>query len=132
LPGGEERNLPPKNQSQVEKESLSAAEGQTALGAARKVEETQSFQGPSPQSYDFLAAAEKPDEIGRLGPYRVLKVLGAGGMGVVFRAEDPQLQRPVALKVMLPHMAAGGSARERFLREARSTAAVKHDNVVSI
>src|SRR5262249_17863430 len=42
---------------------------------------------------DFLAPATQPDEIGRLGGYRVLKILGAGGMGVVFRAEDPHLER---------------------------------------
>ena len=42
------------------------------------------------------------DEIGRLGPYRVLRLLGRGGMGAVFAGEDPLLQRPVALKVMKP------------------------------
>src|SRR5262245_33264902 len=43
----------------------------------------------------LLARPEQPDEIGRLGPYRVRKLLGIGGMGVVFEAEDVQLQRPV-------------------------------------
>jgi serine/threonine protein kinase len=81
---------------------------------------------------DFLAPAQAADELGRLGPYRVLKVLGAGGMGVVFRAEDPQLQRIVALKAMLPTLAVGGSARQRFLREARAAAAIKHDHIVTI
>jgi WD40 repeat protein len=80
----------------------------------------------------FLAPAQAADEIGRLGSYRVLKVLGAGGMGVVFKAEDPQLQRLVALKAMLPSLAAVPSARQRFLREARAAAKLKHDHVVTI
>jgi WD40 repeat protein/serine/threonine protein kinase len=80
----------------------------------------------------LLAPPLGPDEIGRLGPYRVLEVLGAGGMGAVFRAIDPSLQRPVALKVMLPGVAASPSARARFLREARLAAAVKHDHIVTI
>jgi WD40 repeat protein len=79
-----------------------------------------------------LAPAQGPDEIGRLGPYRVLEVLGSGGMGVVFLAEDPQLQRRVALKVMLPGLAASAAARQRFLREARAAAALEHDHIVPI
>jgi WD40 repeat protein len=82
--------------------------------------------------YDFLAPPEASDELGRLGGYRVLEVLGAGGMGIVFRAEDPQLERPVALKAMLPALAAGEAARQRFLREARAAAAIRHDHIVSI
>jgi serine/threonine protein kinase len=62
----------------------------------------------------------------------VLAVLGAGGMGVVFRAEDPHLARPVALKAILPGMAASDSARQRFLREARAAASIKHDHIVTI
>jgi serine/threonine protein kinase len=80
----------------------------------------------------FLAPPERPDEIGRLGPYRVLAVLAQGGMGVVFRGHDPALDRPVALKAMLPGMAAVPNARERFLREARAAAALKHPHVVTI
>jgi serine/threonine protein kinase len=81
---------------------------------------------------DFLAPAREPDEIGRLGPYRVLGVVGAGGMGVVFRAHDPHLDRVVALKVMLPALAASATARQRFLREARAAAAIQSDRVVSV
>jgi serine/threonine protein kinase len=80
----------------------------------------------------FLAPPQAPDEIGRLGSYRVLEVVGAGGMGVVYKAEDPQLQRLVALKAMLPSLAASTTARERFLREARAAAAIEHDRIVAI
>jgi hypothetical protein len=81
---------------------------------------------------DFLAPPELPDEIGRLGPYRILKVLGRGGMGIVFQAEDPQLKRPVAVKVLQPGRSASESARRRFLREARAMAALEHDNIVTL
>lgn len=80
----------------------------------------------------FLAPPQSKDELGRIGHYRVLQLLGKGGMGMVFRAEDPLLQRSVALKVMLPALAADESARQRFLREARSAAAVQHEHVVTI
>src|SRR5262249_29289041 len=82
--------------------------------------------------YDFLAPPQGAGELGRLGPYRVLKVLGAGGMGVVFQAEDPSLKRLVALEVMKPALAASDSARQRFLREAQAAAAVKHDHIVTV
>ncbi len=81
---------------------------------------------------DCLAPPEQPDEIGRLGSYRVLGVLGRGGMGVVYRAEDPMLRRPVALKVMRGKAAQSPTGRERFLREARAAAAVRHVHVVTI
>jgi serine/threonine protein kinase len=84
------------------------------------------------EAMEMLAAPQKTEEIGRLGPYRVLDVLGAGGMGVVFRAEDPALRRPVALKVMRRRLAASSAARQRFLREARAAAAVKHPHVVTL
>lgn len=87
---------------------------------------------PPAVSYPFLRPGVFPDEIGRLGRYRVLRVLGSGGMGFVFHAEDPDLQRSVALKVMRPAVAAGDNARERFLREARAAAAIEHDHIVSI
>jgi serine/threonine protein kinase len=81
---------------------------------------------------EFLAPSQAVDELGRLGKYRVLKVLGHGGMGVVFKAEDPKLKRSVAIKAMLPTLAASASAGKRFLREAQAMAAVKHDHIVTI
>jgi hypothetical protein len=87
---------------------------------------------PDNEKFEFLAPAERPDELGRLGHYRVLRVLGRGGMGIVFQAEDQQLGRPVALKVMKPALAALAANRGRFLREARAMAAVKSDHVVTV
>jgi serine/threonine protein kinase/Leucine-rich repeat (LRR) protein len=81
---------------------------------------------------DFLLPAQRSDEIGRLGPYRILDVLGKGGMGMVFLAHDPRLDRQVALKVMLPKFAAHETAKLRFLREARAAAKVKSDHIVHI
>jgi eukaryotic-like serine/threonine-protein kinase len=73
-----------------------------------------------------------PGEVGVLGPYRILKELGKGGMGAVYLALDTRLDRKLALKVMLPQFAAAAASRERFLREARAAAKISHDNVVTV
>ncbi|MBY0461377.1 MAG: DUF1080 domain-containing protein, partial [Gemmataceae bacterium] len=62
----------------------------------------------------------------------VLRVLGRGGMGAVYEAVDTALNRRVALKLMLPGLAASDEGRERFLREARAAAAVHHEHVVRV
>jgi serine/threonine protein kinase len=80
----------------------------------------------------FLGPAEGPGELARLAHYRILKLLGKGGMGRVFLAEDVRLERRVALKVMEPDVARRPQARERFLREARAMAKLKHDHIVAI
>jgi serine/threonine protein kinase len=74
------------------------------------------------QGYDFLAPAQAPDELGRLGSYRILKMLGGGGMGIVFLAEDVRLKRKVALKAMRPQLVGDQALRKRFLHEARLAA----------
>ncbi len=88
---------------------------------------------PAEQSsrYRFLAPPGG-DELGRLGPYRVIRELGRGGMGIVFEAEDTALHRRVALKVMQPSQATDEVARQRFLAEARATAAIEHEHIVVI
>ncbi len=88
--------------------------------------------GSSTANYAFLAPPVRPGELGVLGAYRVLSELGRGGMGFVFRAEDTRLKRAVALKVMNEKIAATPYSRRRFIDEARSMAAVKHDNVATI
>jgi serine/threonine protein kinase len=87
---------------------------------------------PGPANYPFLLPPIEADEIGRLGNYRVLRLLGQGGMGYVFQAEDDILRRPVALKVMKPQFHPDDDACDRFLREARLMASIKHDHVVMV
>jgi Protein kinase domain len=81
---------------------------------------------------DFLAPPQADDELGRLGDFRILKILGHGGMGVVFLGEDSTLRRKVAIKAMLPHLAQSKSSQQRFVREARSAATLEHDHIVPI
>jgi WD40 repeat protein/serine/threonine protein kinase len=109
--------------------TLPAAAGDTFVATG---DATPAGEGEPANYVEILAPAEGPDEIGRLASYRVLGLLGRGGMGVVFHAEDTQLRRPVALKVMNPSLAASAVARQRFVREAQAAAAVTHDHIVSI
>ncbi len=80
----------------------------------------------------FLKPATRADSLGRLGHYDILQVVGRGAFGTVLRAFDEKLERIVAIKVLAPEMAATSPARKRFLREARTAAAVRHENVVAI
>ncbi|HEY7311294.1 MAG TPA: protein kinase [Gemmataceae bacterium] len=85
-----------------------------------------------PNDLYFLQPSTFPDSLGRIGHYEVLQILGKGGFGIVFRAFDEALQRAVALKVLAPTIAAASPARKRFLREARSSAQIRHENVVQV
>src|SRR5437870_6637690 len=64
--------------------------------------------------------------------YRIEELIGRGGMGVVYRATDLRLERPVALKLIAPELAGDARFRERFLRESRLAASLDHPNVVPI
>jgi WD40 repeat protein/tRNA A-37 threonylcarbamoyl transferase component Bud32 len=80
----------------------------------------------------FLAPALEAGSLGRLDHYEVLEVVGRGATGVVLKARDTKLQRVVALKVLALQLAASGTARQRFVREAQATAAVRDDHVIAI
>ena len=88
--------------------------------------------GGDPDALGFLRPSSQPGSLGRLAHYEVREVLGQGGCGIVLKAFDEKLHRLVALKVMAPHLATTSPPRKRFLREARSAAAVRHENVVTI
>jgi serine/threonine-protein kinase len=68
----------------------------------------------------------------RIGHFRVVSRLGHGGMGIVYRAEDEKLRRTVALKVLPREFAEDPERRRRFLREARSAAALTHPNIATV
>ncbi|MFM7117874.1 MAG: serine/threonine-protein kinase [Planctomycetota bacterium] len=80
----------------------------------------------------LLGPSDDPRMMGRIGTYEIVGLLGQGGMGVVFKAFDPSLNRYVAIKMLAPMLMPSVVFKQRFLREAQSAAAVVHDNVVGI
>jgi serine/threonine-protein kinase len=72
------------------------------------------------------------DPAAHIGKYQILGQVGEGAMGVVYRAMDPVLNRPVAIKVMSEGIAQDKGFRERFLREAQAAGSLQHPNVVTI
>ncbi|MBY0525422.1 MAG: protein kinase [Gemmataceae bacterium] len=93
---------------------------------------TPAVKGQVQVSYTFLSPPVKSGDLGRLGNYRVLRLLGKGGMGYVFHAEDMTLARGVALKVMKPEIGQDGESGQRFLREARLMSSLKHEHLVTV
>jgi serine/threonine protein kinase len=81
---------------------------------------------------DVLGKPSHPEMFGRLGRYDIERVIGHGGMGIVLKAHDSELNRPIAIKLLAGHLAHVGAARERFAREGRAAAAVVHEHVVAI
>jgi serine/threonine protein kinase len=88
---------------------------------------------PQPLMVGGVEVAGPSVRVGQdLAGFRLLRLLGEGGMGQVFEAEELALRRRVALKVMHSHLACRPEARDRFLAEAWAMAAVQHDHVVPI
>lgn len=113
------------------REALSAS----GLGAARRSEDIPSESCETADEVGWVRSLLEPGaagELGRLGRYPVRGVIGQGGMGVVLKAWDEELNRPLAIKLLAPHLASTGAARKRFLREAQAAAAVVHPGVVPI
>ncbi len=88
--------------------------------------------GPSRPRGAGATAAGEPAAGHRLGPYRVVREIGAGGMGVVYEGWDSRLDRRVALKLLPPEWSRHAVAKERFVREARAAAALDHPNICNV
>ena len=101
---------------------------EVSLSLSEDPGETTNFDAESLQ----LDPPSHPEMLGRLGRYEVERVIGTGGMGVVVKAYDTELNRPAAIKLLGQHLAHNGAARVRFAREARAAAAVVHEHVVAI
>lgn len=85
---------------------------------------------PSQSIVTMSSSSDVPHTL--IGKFRVMGVLGRGGMGIVYRAEDSQLGREVALKIPNGEFSKSQQFRERFLREARLAAAVRHPGIATI
>ncbi|MEM9644272.1 MAG: serine/threonine-protein kinase, partial [Planctomycetota bacterium] len=80
----------------------------------------------------LLQPPSHPEMLGRLGRYEIERLIGSGGMGIVFKAFDTELNRPAAVKILAPYLANSRHARKRFAREARAAAGIVDDHVVPI
>jgi serine/threonine protein kinase/DNA-binding winged helix-turn-helix (wHTH) protein len=84
------------------------------------------------RGYRFTGEIEDDDAENSIGRYKILEKIGVGGMGEVFLAHDPQLDRKVALKVLLPQVAQDDERIRRFKLEAKAVSALNHPNIVTI
>ncbi|MFO7567366.1 MAG: serine/threonine-protein kinase [Enhygromyxa sp.] len=96
------------------------------------VEARRARAGVAAALFGATAASEEQAERVAVGRYEISSRLGAGGMGVVYRAHDPDLDRPVAVKLLHTDSSTDDKARARMLREARALAKLSHPNVITV
>jgi serine/threonine protein kinase/pimeloyl-ACP methyl ester carboxylesterase len=133
IPGARLVTLESKNHLVLQEEpafEVFVREIRSFLGApARPVSPVRAAAATAPVSAAARVALEPG---GQLGPFRLVESLGAGGMGVVFRARDTRLERDVALKLLTAELAAHSSAAAMLLNEARAASALNHPNIAHV
>ncbi len=122
--------------------SSSPEQSDRTLGRSRSAAHEEATAPPQPDAANIPTAAYVPPPQAKgkhptqlpspFGRYQLLKLLGQGGMGVVYLAHDTQLDRPVALKIPLFNAEEGGQVLARFYREARAAATILHANVCPV
>ena len=89
---------------------------------------------PALEKVAKMMAHEKPESLvgQQVGAYQILSLLGAGGMGVVYRARDTRLNRSVAIKVLPADRVSDPERKRRFIQEARAASALNHPNIITL
>jgi WD40 repeat protein/serine/threonine protein kinase/tetratricopeptide (TPR) repeat protein len=121
----------PSVQDYLDKYPELAEDIRAMLPAMVEIEQVKADHGKHSAPTAPPAAGTVPP-LDRVGDYRIIRVVGQGGMGVVYEAEQVSLGRRVALKVLPLHASRDGKALERFKREARSAARLHHTNIVPV
>jgi serine/threonine protein kinase len=95
--------------------------------------ETREWENPAnTPDLSFLSPTTRTEILGLLAHYEIREVIGQGAFGIVLGGWDTKLERDVAIKVLMPHLAKTSPPRKRFLREARAGAAIRHPNVIQV
>jgi serine/threonine-protein kinase len=115
------------NETLVKAQTTPAMEN---AGATRAPEATNADAGATRTTGSTAQAPPKDQKLSRLGDYRLIKKLGEGGMGTVYKAHQESLDRDVAVKVLFKHLANNQSFVDRFQREARIMAKLDHPNIL--
>jgi len=129
LESPEQLTVPPKSESNLDAEDNNANTVSISPGDTNSMHESNGFEV---RPWQFLDPPSTKGDLGRIGDYRIISKLGSGGMGTVFLAEDTNLLRNVAIKVLHEGSESEEHAQQRFLRECRAMAAIESDHVIQV
>ena len=122
----------PNESAMYPKTGVDTADANTMSNASGYPNSMLDNSGFSVRSFQFLEPPAREGDLGTIGDYRITGTLGSGGMGTVFLAEDPGLQRNVAIKVLHENSSNNEQSQQRFLRECRAMAAIESEHVIRV